>query len=325
MILAGDIGGTNTRLAVFDEQFKPLGEPKKFATGNGQQFEEQARSVLKEFGKPVDRACIAVAGPVVEGVCRSTNIGRTFVETEIRDALGLKSLTLINDLVANASGIELLDDSEVVTLLPGEGRQGSRAVCSPGTGLGEGLLIFEGKYHHAQPSEGGHSRFAPTSPDEAGLLKFLQESLGGDVIVEYVLSGRGIGNIFDYYVFTGRLPAPGVAEELAKVTTNARGGVISRAALDGRCDTCRATMDLFVHALAVEAASLACKSFAIGGIYIGGGIPPKIRPLLDTPLFKNTFTKHVTMGEFLKRVPVKLILNDDTALEGAAVYGVRFG
>lgn len=324
MILAGDIGGTNTRLAIFDDQQKALTEPQKFPTGKGDQLEAQIGQVLARFGQKVDRACIAVAGPVIEGVCRSTNIGRTFVAKEIGEKTGFKSFTLINDLVGNASGIELLDDSEFVTLLPGEGRQGSRAVVSPGTGLGEGILVYDGQYHRAYPSEGGHSRFAPTTADEAGLLAYLQKKTG-DVIVEHVMSGRGIGNIFDYFVSTGRKPADSVAAEIAKVDHLERGGVISKAALAGSCDVCKATMDLFVHALAVECAGMATKSFAIGGIFIGGGIPPKILPLLKTELFTKTFLTHITMSEFLKRVPVRVILNDDTALEGAALYGKRFG
>ncbi|MDB5325774.1 MAG: glucokinase [Phycisphaerales bacterium] len=324
MILAGDIGGTNTRLAIFDDQQKPLTEAHKFSTGNGHQLEAQIGQVLEKFGQKVDRACIAVAGPVIEGVCRSTNIGRTFVAEEIGKTIGFKSFTLINDLVGNASGIELLGEEEFVTLLPGEGRMGSRAVVSPGTGLGEGLLIYDGQYHRAFPSEGGHSRFAPTTPDEAGLLAFMQKKQG-DVIVEHIMSGRGIGNIFDYYVSTGRKPADSVLAELAKVDHIGRGGVISKAALGHACDVCKSTMELFVHALAIESASMAVKSFAIGGIYIGGGIPPKILPLLKTEAFAKAFTTHVTMGEFLKRVPVRVILNDDTALEGAALYGKRFG
>lgn len=324
MILAGDIGGTNTRLAIFDEHAKLVGTPSKFPTGNGSGLEDYVRRVLKESGQGVKRACIAVAGPVINGVCRSTNIGRTFVESDIRATLGLDKLTLINDLVANASGIETLDASEIVTVVDGEDTVGSRAVCSPGTGLGEGLLIYEGQYHHAYPSEGGHSRFAPTNADERGVLNFLSEK-NGDVIVEHVLSGRGIGNIFDYYVSTGRTPAKAVADELAAVATKDRGGVISKAALDGKCDVCVATMGLFVHALAIECASLAVKGFAIGGIYVGGGIPPKILPLLKGNAFREAFVTHVTMGEFLKRVPVRVILNDDTALEGAALYGLRFG
>lgn len=324
MILAGDIGGTNTRLAIFDDQQKMLTEAHKFSTGNGNQLEAQIGEVLAKFGQKVDRACIAVAGPVIEGVCRSTNIGRTFVSDEIGKAIGFKSFTLINDLVGNASGIELLDEKEFVTLLPGEGRQGSRAVVSPGTGLGEGLLIYDGTYHRACPSEGGHSRFAPTTPDETGLLAFLQKKQG-DVIVEHIMSGRGIGNIFDYYVSTGRTPADSVRADLAKVDPIGRGAVISKAALGNTCDVCKSTMELFVHALAIECASMAVKSFAIGGIYMGGGIPPKIIPLLKTATFAKAFTTHVTMGEFLKRVPVRVILNDDTALEGAALYGKRFG
>lgn len=324
MILAGDIGGTNTRLALFDDKMRPVGTPRKHPTGDGSKLESQIKDLLKRAGRPVERACLAIAGPVIEGVCTSTNIGRTFREEEIRRKLGLKSLTLINDLVANASGIELLDKSEVKTLLKGEKHAGTRAVVSPGTGLGEGTLAWDGRYHRPMPSEGGHTRFSPNNAEQRELHAFLQERFGS-VIVEHVISGRGIGNIYDYFVARGDTPSPAVVRKLAKTDPLKRGAVISAAALDGSCKVCAGVMNLFVDALGVECANMAVKVFAIGGVYVGGGIPPKILPLLTGARFKKAFLTHPTMTAYLRRVPVRLILNDDTALEGAALYGYRFG
>ena len=324
MILAGDIGGTNTRLAIFDDHLHPLAPPQKFTTGDGSQLDWQIQSVLKTAPHPITRGCLAIAGPVIEGICHSTNIGRKFVETEIARAAGLKKLTLINDLVANASGIELLDAHEIVTLLPGESHEGTRAVVSPGTGLGESLLIFDGHHHRAQPSEGGHCRFAATTPDEIGLCQFLLKKKG-DSIVEHVISGQGIENVYDYYIAAGRKPSAEIAAEVSAAAVGKRGAIISAAALSNRCSVCTDVMKLFVHALAIECAAIAVKTFAIGGVYIGGGIPPKILPLLQAGAFATAFTTHITMQQFLERVPVRVILNDDTALEGAALYGNRFG
>ena len=324
MILSGDIGGTNTRLGIFDEALHPLMPVQKFSTGNGQQLESQMRQVLDAFGKPIDHACLAVAGPVIEGVCRSTNIGRDFVSEEIRATMKLQSLTLINDLVANASGIELLHDDELVTVSPGKNRQGSKAVVSPGTGLGEAFLIWDGHQHRAYPSEGGHSRFAPTTPLECGLLEYLQIKLG-DVIVEHVISGRGIEYAFDYLLTTGMKPSPAVADQIATTPAGKRTKLISNAGLGDQCDTCTAAMQLYAHILAIECASMAVKTFAVGGLYVGGGIPPKILPLLQSDHFRDAFLTHITLHNFLSDIPVRVILNDDTALEGACLYGLRFG
>lgn len=324
MILAGDIGGTNTRLGIFDDALTPLAPIQKFPTGQGRELEAQMRQVMASCARPVEIACLAIAGPVIDGVCRSTNIGRDYVAEEIRQTMKLRSLTLINDLVANASGIEMLKDDELVTLLPGEERAGTRAVVSPGTGLGEGLLIWDGHQHRAYPSEGGHSRFAPTNDTEFGLLQFLRARLG-DVIVEHVVSGRGIEYIFDYLCSTGRSPAKEVAEQIVQLPQGKRVATISAAGLAGKCDLCVEAMRVYTRVLAIECASMAVKAFAVGGVFVGGGIPPRIMPLLQSELFREAFLSHITMGKFLKTLPVRAILNDDTALEGAALYGLRFG
>ena len=325
MILAGDIGGTNTRLAIFDDNHKPVVAPQKFPTGDGTGLEANIQKVLAQSPEPIQRGCLAIAGPVIEGVCRSTNIKReVFTEVDIAKAVGLKKLTLINDLVANASGIELLEENEQITLLEGEKHAGTRAVVSPGTGLGEAILFHDGNVHRAMPSEGGHSRFAPTTPDEIGVVQYLQK-IKGDSIVEHVISGQGAENIFNYYISIGRKPADKVAADVAAAGPGKSAAIIAAAALQSACPLCGDVMKLFVRALAIECANMAVKTFAIGGVYVGGGIPPKILPLIQNGNFKTAFLSHVTMSKFLAKIPVRVILNDDTALEGAALYGLRFG
>lgn len=325
MILAGDIGGTNTRLAIFDDNLKPIVALQKFPTGDGTALEGNIAKVLAQAPGPVERGCLAIAGPVIEGVCRSTNIKRElFTEVDIAKSVGLKKLTLINDLVANASGVELLEENEQITLIEGEKHNGTRAIVSPGTGLGEAILFHDGHVHRAMPSEGGHCRFAPTTPDEFGVAQYLQK-IKGDSIVEHVISGQGIENIFNYFLSTGRKPADKVAADVAAAGPGRSAAVVAAAAIHSSCPLCVDVMKLFVHALAVECANMAVKTFAIGGVYVGGGIPPKILPLIQNDGFNKAFLAHVTMSKFLAKIPVRVILNDDTALEGAALYGLRFG
>ncbi|MBC7784492.1 MAG: glucokinase [Burkholderiales bacterium] len=329
MILAGDIGGTNTRLAIFDQQMRPRVKPMKFPTGNGEQLEAQIARVLKRAGgQTIDRASLAIAGPVIDGVCRSTNIGRTYVADDIRRQLKLKSLVLLNDLVANASGIERLTRSEIVTILRGESLAGNRAIVSPGTGLGEGALIWDGQHHRPIASEGGHARFAPAGELECGLLSYLAErgeDGAGMVSFEDVCSGRGLGNIFDFFIDLGAAAPPSLQKRIAASDAKDRGGLIANAAQQQISEAAVLTMNLFIGILGSECANMALKFLATGGVYLGGGIPPRIVPLLKTKTFKRAFLTHRTLGELLKRIPVRVIMNSDTALEGAALYGLRFG
>ncbi len=324
MILAGDIGGTNTRLAIFDDKLKLIGKPQKFPTGNGNQLESQIAKVLKTVkGEKISRASIAIAGPVIDGVCRSTNIGRTYVANDIRKEMKFDSLVLLNDLVANASGIELLKKNELVTILKGKNLHGNRAVVSPGTGLGEGTLVWDGAHHRAIPSEGGHSRFAPSTDMEAELLSFLMQK-NPTVIVEDVCSGTGIGNIFDFFVDMGADCPAKLLKQISALPPKEKGAAVSVAASKNQSEAAILAMHLFVGILGTECANMAVKVFATGGIYLGGGIPPKILPLIKSSTFKESFLTHRTMGSLLKCIPIRVILNDDTALEGAAVYGLRY-
>ncbi len=325
MILAGDIGGTNTRLAIFDDQNRMVGKSHKFKTGNGLSLESQCEQVLRtaKNNRPA-RACLAIAGPVIDGVCRSTNIGRNFVSEEIKKTVGLDSLELINDLVANAAGIELLDRTEVVTVMRGENHTGSRAILSPGTGLGEGALIWNGKHHRPIPSEGGHTRFAPTNDLEQELLDYLMPFCP-TVTYENVCSGKGIEPLFRFFVDRGSQVAPAFMKKIDREQdVKKRAAYISDAAIAKSQPAAIDAMHLFVSVLGVEASNLVLTFFATGGVYLGGGISPRILPLIKSPVFKKAFLSHRDLGDLLNRIPVRVILNTNTALEGAALYGRRF-
>lgn len=323
MILAGDIGGTNTRLAVFDDKLKIIGKPLKFPTGNGKSFEANVLKVLKK-NKSIDRACFAVAGPVMDGQVTMTNVGRSFDQASLSRALKIPKVSLINDLVANASGIELLNKKELQTLVKGESHVGNRAVVSPGTGLGVGGLIWDGTYHRPSPTEGGHAHFSPPDELSAELWLYLNE-VHPTVTWEHILSGTGIENIYDFFVEIGGDTDAKTARLLSKAKPGQRAAIISQAGLQEACEACSATMELFAKLLATECQNIAVLYFAVGGLFIGGGIPPKVLPILKKKDFRKAFLTHKTMGHLLAKVPVHVILNDDTALEGAALYGKRFG
>lgn len=325
MILAGDIGGTNTRLAVFDERARLVGRVHKFKTQGDLSLEQQMQKVLRSARRdPPRRACLAIAGPVIDGVCRPVNIPRTFSATDLRNAVGLDSLVLINDLVANAAGIESLDRTETVTILKGEKHFGNCAIVSPGTGLGEGALIWDGQHHRPIPSEGGHARFAPTNAIEQDLLSFLLRS-NKTVTYEHVCSGKGIEPLFRFMVERGGEVSAAFLKRFERHKPGSdRAAMITSAAIDCSQPAAVEAMELFVRVLAVEASNMAFKVFATGGIYLGGGIPPRILPLIKSKVFKDAFLSHAVLRDLLARFPVRVILNTDTALEGAAIYCSRF-
>lgn len=324
MILAGDIGGTNTRLAVFDEHLERVGKVYQFKTGNGSELENRLEDVLRtRKNGPVVKACLAIAGPVIDGVCAPVNIGRSFKATEIRDALGLQSVVLINDLVANAAGIELLEKKDLVTIQRGEKHDGNCAIVSPGTGLGESALIWDGQYHRPIASEGGHARFAPTTELEQDLLTFMMRR-NKTVTFEHVCSGQGIEPLFRFFVERSSPVSDRFLNRLDQTPIPQRAAVISKAGLDKTEPAAVQAMRLFVRILGIEASNMALKVFASGGVYLGGGIPPRVLPLIRSRTFQQAFLSHTVVAKILARFPVRVILKTDTALEGAALYGLRF-
>jgi glucokinase len=318
MILAGDIGGTNTRLAYFaaEEDRVRLVDLQVFPSRKYAALEE----VLAEFRSsrklPVERASFGVAGPVKRGRCVTSNLPWEVDARLLARQLDLETTLLINDLEANAYGIAALAPEDFVTLNEGEpNATGNAALISAGTGLGEAGLHWERGRHVPFASEGGHSDFAPRNEVEVELLFYLLRKLKR-VSYERVLSGPGLYNIYQFLRDSGR------GEETPELAEKLRGKdpapIISREALDGTSELCVRALEMFVSFYGAEAGNLALKLMATGGLYIGGGIAPRIIEKLRGPTFWEAFTTKGRLSPLLVATPVRVIMNDQTALLGAA-------
>jgi len=323
-LLAGDIGGTKTNLAIFSAEAglrAPLVEAT-FPSQNYPSLEAVVDEFLAQTDLSLNRASFGVAGPVIEGEATITNLPWIMSETQLAEALRFSSVHLLNDLVAIANAVPMLEPADVHTLhqtepVPG----GAIAVVAPGTGLGEAYLTWDGSQYHAYASEGGHADFAPTTPVQLELLRYLQQRIG-HVSYEAVCSGKGLPNIYDFLKDSGYAAEPAwLANQLAG--TKDRTPLIVRAALDPdeSCKICTATLDLFVSILGAEAGNMALKVLAAGGVYLGGGIPPRILPVLKKGHFIEAFWSKGRFSDLLKPIPVHVILNPKAALLGAACYG----
>jgi glucokinase len=325
VILTGDIGGTKTSLAVFSSE-PALGSPLAEATFSSQDYsslELIVREFLSRVKIKVDRASFGVAGPVVNGQARITNLPWVLDEKQLSDALGLSRVHLMNDLLAFASAIPLLKPTDLLTLnkglsIPG----GAIAVLAPGTGLGQAYLTWDGNRYRAYPSEGGHADFAPSNALEARLLMYLLDRFQ-HVSTERVCSGIGLTNIYEFLKEYGHGKEPDwLAEQLTAVRDPVP--VIVNAALDeGRpCSLCQSTLSMFITILGAEAGNLALRMMASGGIYLGGGIPPRILPALRKSPFMVAFRNKGRMSGLMDEFPVHVILNPKLALMGVACHGL---
>jgi len=319
MILAGDIGGTNTRLALFE------GTPDRLRARNievfpSPQFSGPAEIVRKYFAnggkQPVQAAAFGLPGAVVDGRVETTNLPWVVDSRHLSAELGLDRVELINDLFANAHGIALLEESDFVVLNQGTpSPTGGRALISAGTGLGEaGLLAESDGSFRPFPSEGGHADFAPTNEIQIELLRFLLTRFD-HVSYERVLSGPGLHNIYEFLRETKR------AEEVAWLASEIAQGdpaaAIAKAGLAGSAAIAVQALEIFVSIYAAEAGNLTLSVMATAGAFIGGGIAPKIVAKLKGPEFMKTFAAKGRMSGLLANVPVRVITNDMTALFGA--------
>jgi glucokinase len=326
MILAGDIGGTKVNLAFFDVQGRgvALKALDTFRSNDYPSLEEIGRTFLARHKLKIEYACFGIAGPIKKGRAQLTNLSWVIDAAEVTRSLGLKQVWLINDLEANAYGIGGLTAEDFVELNRGEAdAAGSVAIIAAGTGLGEAGMLWDGKRHLVIPSEGGHADFAPRTDLDMELLKHLRGRLG-QVSWETVLSGPGQFNIYQFLRDTGRGQEPAwLADEFKQTDPPA---AITRAALAGKCDLCVQALDLFTAYYASEAANLALKMLAIGGVYVGGGIAPKIIKKLQDGTFAKAFIGEGRMKNLLGAMPVRVIMNDKTALIGAARFaGMQTG
>ncbi len=318
LILAGDIGGTSTRLAYFDTadgKLTPVVEDR-FSSRDAGGLEEIVDRFASEHGLKAERACFGIAGPVRQGTVKTPNLPWSVDACELARGLGLGEVQLINDLEANAYGIDALLPEDFAVLNPGcPDPAGPIAVVSAGTGLGEVLAYWDGSVHRPLPSEGGHADFAPRNELETALLLHLR-SEHGRVSTERVVSGPGLYNIYRFLRDAGHFrETPAVAEAMRQ---GDRSAAIAKAALAGECTLCNKALDLFVSLYGAEAGNVALRVLATGGIYLGGGIAPKIIERLKGPGFMLAFCAKGRLSPLLENVPVRVILNDRTALFGAA-------
>ena len=321
MILAGDIGGTNTRLAFFEVERDRLKQValEVYPSNEHGGLKEIVSKFIAQHQFKVEAACFGVAGPIKDGTAQISNLPWLVDSKKLASLLGLDQVRLLNDLEANAHGIAALESKDFVTLNEGaQNPTGNEALISAGTGLGEAGLFWDGDQHQPFASEGGHADFAPRDELEVEMLSYMIESCG-HVSFERFLSGPGLVNIYEFLVQRDGATQPDwLRDEMANDASGGKGAIISKTAVENRDDVCVQSLDMFVSIYASEAANLALKVLATGGIFIGGGIAPKIIEKLKEPAFLESFVAKGRMASLLQDIPVKVIMNDKTALLGAA-------
>ena len=317
LVLAGDVGGTSTRLAYFeaDAQGLVVLAEARYLSREHSSLVEIVRGFAKQYGQVAERACFGVAGPILEGRVRTPNLPWNIESSELAEVLGLSQVRLINDLEANTYGIAALNEKDLLTLNPGTADPaGTIAVVSAGTGLGESLAYWDGNAHRPLPSEAGHADFAARNELEAELLLYLQ-SKHGRVSYERVLSGPGLLDIYRF--LRDRRYFPEDEAVMTEMNAGDAPAVITRAALDGRCPMCGKALDIFVAVYGAEAGNAALRFLATGGVYLGGGIAPKISERLLGAPFMVAFTAKGRLSSLVQSIPVHVILNERAALLGA--------
>ncbi len=321
MYLAGDIGGTKTHLALFTKEkseYQVLRE-KKYPSKEYPDLTLILEDFLKEGSGKIEKMCLGIAGPIRDGVCRATNLPWVVDQKTLSKDLKIPLVALINDLEANAYGLMVLKDEDYYILQKGEpGYPGNAALVSAGTGLGEAGLYYNKGKLSPFPSEGGHSDFAPRNELEIELLFFLMKKYGKHISYERVLCGQGIVELYLFLVETKRELVCFHVNERMKTEDPAK--VISEEGLKGTCPACQTALRLFCSIYGSEAGNCALKYMSLGGVYIGGGIAPKILPFLKSSEFISSFLEKGRMRPLLEKIPIKIVLKDKTALLGSVFY-----
>ena len=327
MLLVADIGGTKTDLAVFTKEkgpHTPLAETR-FQSAEHASPEEMVAAFLAQVREPVTRAVFAVAGPVVRGRAHTTNLPWVLDEASLARALKLSSVRLMNDLAAVAHAVPLLRPRDLETLAEGEPEQGGAlAVLAPGTGLGQAFLTWDGQRYRAHPSEGGHVDFAPQDALQRELQLYVARE-HGHVSCERVCSGMAVPTLYAFLRERGHAPEDaalaarmaGTADDTPSIVEAAFGAPPDALAL--------AALELMTDVLAAQAGNVALASLATGGVYLGGGMSPRLLPLLRAPRFLERFRAKGRFADFMQRVPLHVILHPRAALLGAASAGLASG
>lgn len=319
MILAGDIGGTKTHLGLFDEEngLKCIAL-EKYHSADYSALKEIIRKFLTSHASPVAKACFGIAGPIVDGRCRATNLAWVIDSKELAQELRIDSVWLINDLEANGWGLKILPADQLLPLRTGnEGKKGNKALISSGTGLGEAGLYWDGENHHPFACEGGHTDFAPRDELEMELFRYLHKKFG-HVSYERVISGPGLYSIYRFLI---DLRLEKEQERMSKrFAMEDPPKVITDEALKKSCKACVRAVEWFASIYGSEAGNLALKLLALGGVYIGGGIAPKIPDFISSEGFVTSFSAKGRFSELLSTIPLYLILDENVGLLGAAQY-----
>jgi glucokinase len=326
MLLAGDIGGTKSILAIYSREDGPQ-SPLAETTYNSRDYpglETMATDFLKRTGLHVTEGAFGVAGPVVDGRTIPSNLAWVIEGTALASALNLSQAHLFNDLEGIARGILHLADEDFQTLNEGSAQpEGTLAVIAPGTGLGAAFMTWNDKEYRVHPSEGGHGDFSPSTSLERDLLNFLTETRD-HVSCEMVCSGTGIPNIYDFLRIHEKMKVPEwLSSELALASDPTPVIINSALNLKRECYICRRTLEIFASILGGEAGNLALTVMATGGVYLGGGIPPRILPALQSGSFMEGFTRKGRMSEIMRNIPIRVIMNPKAALIGAAIIGLE--
>lgn len=318
MILAGDIGGTNTRLAIFDGGVMKI--EQKFLSKQYKSLEEIVVAFLKKEKKTITKACFGVAGPVRNGQCKATNLPWVIDIAHLRLACGIDSVSLLNDLEAKAYGLCNLKKEELFLLHKGVAQVGNQALIAAGTGLGESGLYWNGKEHCPFACEGGHTDFGPRDALEIELLEYLQKQFK-HVSYERIISGPGIHLLYQFLIDSGKEKEP----EHVKMAMEKKDPplVISEFAIKHRDPVCLRVIHWFLSLYGAESGNLALKMLSLGGFYIGGGIAPHLVDLMKTGSFLPSFMNKGRFQPLLETIPIYVVLNDDASLLGCAFYAER--
>ena len=323
-ILVADVGGTKTvlALALDAENIVQLTDVQTFPSNRFSRFDDLLNAYVLALGILPKIAVLAVAGPVLDGQAKLTNLPWQLDEQAIKTGFGFRDARLINDLEAMAWSLPYLVDADVVILQEGvRASEGTMALIAPGTGLGEAFLTWDGTSYIAHATEGGHADFAPCDEGQDQLLASLRDEYG-HVSIERVCSGDGLANIYRFLIQQrGKRETPNIQaqiEEAGDITP-----VVIAAAMSNTSSVCEHAVRIFIDSLAAEAGNLALKTLATGGVFFGGGIPMRMLPLLQSPLFIDRFTSKGRFSEFLQRVPVAVLRDPLSPLRGAAIYASR--
>ena len=317
-VLAGDIGGTKTNMALFHMvNDRPIASVvETYASRDEPGFEKIVQDFLGKHGVFVSSACFGVAGPVIDGRCRATNLPWVISEKKITKSVGFEYVKVVNDLEAMAYGIPLLKGSDIFPLNTQKIKKKKNfGLIAPGTGLGMVLSIWNNGRYLAVSSEGGHSDFVPANREEFMLSQYIKRRYG-HASMERIISGPGIENIYMWLRDSGRYKEPRWLLKHMNQMDPSR--VITQAAMKNKTPICVKTLNIFISALGAAAGNLALTGLTLGGIYLGGGIPHKILPWLKSGLFMDSFVAKGRFKNMLKGIAVRVLLNEKTPLQGAA-------